>query len=173
MSPSADAGRPEHHAAKRLKTEDSRDSDDDASSRKSDEDDSAGYLDIRDPAAAGTDAGKDLEPPPQSTLFESSLPAVPDDKNAIEEYEVMRASQIEEEEAAKDSAASRVDSRKWIRGKSSIYVDAFNLALDTVLEDEADLFDEKEIQVFEEWRQLGYEAQYSVSRACKTTHIFP
>lgn len=39
-------------------------------------------------------------------------------------------------------------------------MDAFNLALDTVLEDEAHLFDSKEMVVFEQWRTLDYEAQY-------------
>ncbi|TPX11464.1 uncharacterized protein E0L32_007883 [Thyridium curvatum] len=91
------------------------------------------------------------------TAFETSLPPVRTDKEAIEEYEMMRASQAS---ATEDDDASRLDSRKWVRGKSSIYVDAFNLALDTVLEDEAHLFDEKEKRVFEEWRALDYEAQY-------------
>jgi len=90
------------------------------------------------------------------TAFESSLPPVLTDKQAIEEYEVMRASQASVEE----DAASRFDSRKWVRGRSSIYVDAFNLALDTVLEDESHLFDERERTVFREWRDLDYEAQY-------------
>ncbi|KAH7364599.1 VRR-NUC domain-containing protein [Rhexocercosporidium sp. MPI-PUGE-AT-0058] len=55
---------------------------------------------------------------------------------------------------------SRLTQRTWIKGKSSIYVDAFNLALETVLKDEGHLFDEKEMEVFELWRQLDYEAQY-------------
>jgi len=69
----------------------------------------------------------------------------------------MRASQAAEGE---DDVASRIDSRRWVRGKSSIYVDAFNLALDAVLEDEAHLFDDKETAVFAAWRDLSYEAQY-------------
>ncbi len=89
--------------------------------------------------------------------FESSLPPVRTDEAAVEEYEVMRASQASEPD---ETTASRLDSRKWVRGKSSIYVDAFNLALDTVLEDEAHLFDQREGAVFREWRGLDYEAQY-------------
>lgn len=48
----------------------------------------------------------------------------------------------------------------WTKGQSSIYVDAFNLALDTVLGHESHLFNEREMQIFKSWRQLGYEAQY-------------
>ncbi|KAJ4396773.1 hypothetical protein N0V93_000995 [Gnomoniopsis smithogilvyi] len=93
------------------------------------------------------------------TALESALPHVAADEQAIEEYEAMRASQLTSDE--KDGPpSSDVDRRKWIRGRSSIYVDAFNLALDTVLQDEAHLFDEKENLVFEEWRSLDYEAQY-------------
>ena len=44
--------------------------------------------------------------------------------------------------------------------RSSIYVDAFNIALDTVLEQEEHLFSEKEKAVFAAWRDLDYEAQY-------------
>lgn len=95
------------------------------------------------------------------TAFESSLPAVATDREAIEEYEAMRASQISQNDAGDaDDSAARIDKRNWVRGKSSIYVDAFNLALDTVLEDEAHLFDDKEKCVFDQWRALGYEAQY-------------
>ncbi|KAA8912775.1 VRR-NUC domain-containing protein [Sphaerosporella brunnea] len=44
---------------------------------------------------------------------------------------------------------------------SSIYVDAFNLTLDTVLREEAYLFTEEEAAVFARYRQsLGYEAQH-------------
>jgi Fanconi-associated nuclease 1 len=103
--------------------------------------------------------GPSLDSPPQRpTAFENSLPAVATDQEAIEEYEAMRASQSSQNEPADASAAA--DQRHWVRGNSSIYVDAFNLALDTVLEDEAHLFDAKEMCVFEQWRALSYEAQY-------------
>jgi len=54
----------------------------------------------------------------------------------------------------------RLDTGNWTKGRSSIYVDAFNLALETVLEDEAGLFDEMEIEVFNQWKALDYDAQY-------------
>ena len=88
---------------------------------------------------------------------ESSLPPVKSDAEAIQEYEAMRASQGD---TGGKTAESSVDSRAWVKGRSSIYVDAFNLALDTVLEDESHLFNEAEKAVFEYWRHLDYEAQY-------------
>lgn len=94
------------------------------------------------------------------TAFESSLPTIKSDEEAIEEYETFQASQTETEAESADNAASRLDSRKWVRGKSSLYVDAFNLALDTVLDEEAHLFDSKECMVFRQWRSLSYEAQF-------------
>lgn len=89
------------------------------------------------------------------TELESALPPVKTDKEAIDEYEAMRAS-----EDVPDDLKDRLSNRSWTKGKSSIYVDAFNLALETVLEDEGHLFDEKEMEVFKQWRELEYEAQY-------------
>jgi fanconi-associated nuclease 1 len=63
---------------------------------------------------------------------------------------------IEDSFGAADEAAS--DEKPLYR--SSIYVDAFNIALDTVLEHEEHLFNEKEKAVFAAWRGLDYEAQY-------------
>ncbi|KAK3991222.1 VRR-NUC domain-containing protein [Cladorrhinum sp. PSN332] len=94
----------------------------------------------------------------QQTAFEISLPAVVTDKAAIQQYEAMRASQSSQD--ATDSASTRLENRQWVRGRNSIYVDAFNLALDTVLENESRLFDTKEKHVFDEWKNLSYEAQY-------------
>lgn len=90
------------------------------------------------------------------TDLESALPPVETDKEAIEAYEVNRAA----EEAEKLGQEGRLKEGKWVKGRSSIYVDAFNLALDTVLEEERHLFDEAEMEVFAQWRALGYEAQY-------------
>ena len=39
-------------------------------------------------------------------------------------------------------------------------MDAFNLALDTVLEEEGHLFDEAELSLFKQWRELAYESRY-------------
>ena len=99
----------------------------------------------------------DVGIPGRVTEIESALPSIDIGKDAIQEYENLRASQIEEEEGVTDG---KPEQRKWVRGKSSIYVDAFNLALDTVLEDETHLFDDKEREVFNQWRVLDYEAQY-------------
>ena len=62
--------------------------------------------------------------------------------------------------STKEPGSSEAPEGSWINGQSSIYVDAFNLALETVLEDESHLFDAREMKVFNEWKQLGYEAQY-------------
>ncbi|KAK3628179.1 hypothetical protein LTR56_018791 [Elasticomyces elasticus] len=100
---------------------------------------------------------EDLEEQPRErrTDLESALPPIPSDKEAIEAYEATRAA-----EQSEDGVKDRLGERKWVKGKSSIYVDAFNLALETVLEDEAHLFDEAEHAVFTAWRDLSYEAQY-------------
>ncbi|RPB19861.1 coiled-coil domain-containing protein MTMR15 [Terfezia boudieri ATCC MYA-4762] len=43
---------------------------------------------------------------------------------------------------------------------SSLYTDAFNLALNTVLAEEFHLFSEQETEIFQKYRLLPYEAQY-------------
>ncbi|PNS17984.1 hypothetical protein CAC42_3943 [Sphaceloma murrayae] len=104
--------------------------------------------------------GEDLlapPPPERKTDLETALPPIRTDKEAIAEYEATRAAELVEELG---DAEGRLKARKWIRGKSSIYVDAFNLALDTVLEDESHLFNAAEIKVFDDWKALNYEAQY-------------
>ncbi|KAG8420990.1 hypothetical protein J3458_002898 [Metarhizium acridum] len=92
----------------------------------------------------------------EATAFENVLPPTQTDADAIEEYEQTRSSQKETD----DDGATANTKSLWIRGRSSIYVDAFNLALDTVLEEESELFDEKEMEVFRRWKELSYEAQY-------------
>ena len=88
------------------------------------------------------------------TQLESALPPVKTDKEAIAEYEATRAAEVDID--FKD----RLGQRKWVQGKSSIYVDAFVLALETVLDEESHLFDEAESAVFQRWRDLSYEGQY-------------
>ena len=39
-------------------------------------------------------------------------------------------------------------------------MDAFDLALQTVLDEEAHLFNEAEMEVFRQWKELSYESQY-------------
>jgi Fanconi-associated nuclease 1 len=94
----------------------------------------------------------------RKTDLESALPPIETDAEAIEEYEAFKASQAQEEEG--DQTAERLRDRKWVKGKTSIYVDAFNLALDTVLDEECNLFNKAEMEVFRCWRELPYEAQY-------------
>ncbi|KAL9079483.1 MAG: hypothetical protein Q9157_001646 [Trypethelium eluteriae] len=91
----------------------------------------------------------------QLTDLESALPAIKTDKEAIEEYEAQRVAQN-----AEMGLEGRMQRAEWVKGRTSIYVDAFNLALDTVLEEESHLFDAAEIGVFHNWKALSYEAQY-------------
>lgn len=111
---------------------------------------------VPDSDAESDDEDSDAPKPTVRTDLESALPPIETDKEAIEAYEISRAA----EETEKLSQEGRLREGKWIKGRSSIYVDAFNLALDTVLEEERHLFDEAEIEVFSQWRALDYEAQY-------------
>ena len=105
---------------------------------------------------ADSDEENDFPPKAaQTTELESALPSIKTDKEAIAEYEATRAAETEGLDLH-----DRLGRRKWVQGKSSIYVDAFNLALETVLEDESHLFDDAEMAVFERWRNLSYEGQY-------------
>lgn len=90
------------------------------------------------------------------TDIENALPPTQSEGDAIKEYEAFKSSQAS---AAEDGTTEKTRPM-WIKGRSSIYVDAFNLALDTVLEEESHLFNEKEMEVFRQWRELDYEAQY-------------
>lgn len=102
------------------------------------------------------DDGKAFISPSHGTDLESALPPIKTDKDTIEDYEASRAAQ----QGVDLTLEERLEKRKWVRGKSSIYVDAFNLALETVLQDEVHLFDEAELALFKCWRGLPYEAQY-------------
>lgn len=139
--------------SKRLKTFDSTD---DQESRDNSEDEFKpqtlkGFRDEA-PDSEEDESGNDVA---YITELESALAPVKTDKEAIQEYEAMRA-----DGQVSDDLKDRLHQRNWTKGKSSIYVDAFNLALETVLEDEGHLFDEKEMEVFNQWRGLDYEAQY-------------
>ncbi len=111
---------------------------------------------VDDPDAEGEDFIIEEEERDAQTDLESALPVIDTGEEAIEAYEAFKASQ----EERSDGAEERLKDRSWVRGKSSLYVDAFNLALDTVLEEESHLFDEAEAEVFRIWRHLNYEAQY-------------
>lgn len=89
------------------------------------------------------------------TDVEIVLPPTQTDAAAVAEYERLRSTQ-----ESRDKNAESGEGRRWIKGQSSIYVDAFNLALDTVLDEESQLFNTNEMEVFRQWRELNYEAQY-------------
>ncbi|KAJ5763099.1 hypothetical protein N7533_001780 [Penicillium manginii] len=93
------------------------------------------------------------------TELETSLPAIETDEHAIREYEASQ-SQTEQGDETEPGLHVRLRDGVWQKGKSSIYVDAFNLALETVLEEESHLFDSAELCIFNEWRGLAYESQY-------------
>ena len=141
--------------AKRLKREDSLDSSLSRTPSMDNRTESVPDRPMTSEIKDSEDEDEDL-PPSSQTDLESVLPPVKTDKEAIEEYEASRAT----EQASAEFIQQRLGARKWTKGKSSIYVDAFNLALETVLEEESHLFDEAETAVFEHWRNLSYEAQY-------------
>ncbi|KAJ5176512.1 uncharacterized protein N7482_002389 [Penicillium canariense] len=95
--------------------------------------------------------------PSSQTELETSLPVFQDDEHAIEEYEGL---QSEKDDESQPGLHVRLRDGVWQKGKSSIYVDAFNLALETVLDEESHLFNESEMEVFNEWKGLSYESQY-------------
>jgi Fanconi-associated nuclease 1 len=94
---------------------------------------------------------------PRITGIESALPPAAEGQEAVEQYKTMKSSQAS---AHDEDDTTETTQPLWVKGRSSIYVDAFNLALDTVLEEESHLFDGKETEVFKQWRGLNYEAQY-------------
>jgi Fanconi-associated nuclease 1 len=100
--------------------------------------------------------------------LEATLPDIRTDQEAIDQYEAQRtASQTE-----RDAREGRFRNQNWTKGMSSIYVDAFNLALETVLDEENHLFDDAEKALFGYWRKLGYEAQYlSVSHTTVNEYL--
>ncbi|KAI0974437.1 VRR-NUC domain-containing protein [Xylaria arbuscula] len=156
---------PEEHPKKKVKREEPYTSDTDSDDYQIEATVSKSWLNLpKDDSALVSPADDDVTESSENedvhtsgpTAIESSLPEIRLDKKAIEDYQNFKSSQGDDS----GSALSRLDSRAWVRGKSSLYVDAFNLALDTVLEEEAHLFDEKESKIFEEWRSLDYEAQF-------------
>lgn len=141
-------------SAKRLKTRDSLDS----SLSRASSPEGGDIVSTPRPESETADCEDENEGPGlgSQTQLETALPPVRTDKEAIAEYEATRAAQ----QASAAFLQDRLESRTWTRGKNSIYVDAFNLALETVLEEEGHLFDEAESKVFEIWQALSYEAQY-------------
>ncbi|EFR03137.1 coiled-coil domain-containing protein MTMR15 [Nannizzia gypsea CBS 118893] len=102
--------------------------------------------------------GQDAVPFDQEAGLEESLPSLKSGEDAVEEYEQWKASLGGESRVGETQ--QRFNQRGWVKGESSIYVDAFNYALGSVLEDESHLFNEAEKAVFDYWKGLPYESQY-------------
>lgn len=109
------------------------------------------------PAVEGEIAVEDEPPISNSqTELESTLPDIEGDILTVEEHGSLHpVGDVEEPDFLQ-----RLQDGKWRKGRSSIYVDAFNLALQTVLDEEAHLFNEAEMELFRQWRKLSYQAQY-------------
>ena len=154
---STNSHEPTPPAAKRIRRLDSNDS---SLSRRNSEAESESMADgvpVRTEIPDSEDDNEEDDAPRASqTDLESSLPQIKTDEEAIADYEVSRAAERTDFASLRD----RVAKGKWTKGQNSIYVDAFNLALQTVLEDEAHLFDEAESAIFAQWGLLSYEAQY-------------
>jgi Fanconi-associated nuclease 1 len=151
-------------AAKRLRRLDDADSSTSRGGSDSDaEDAEAKSLYISDiPFRQGTgdqDVDDSGEIATSQTEQELSLPPVGTDKEAIAEYETSRMMEERNGTEQKD-LEKRFGNRTWQKGRSSIYVDAFNLTLETVLNEESHLFDEAELAIFKQWKDLIYESQY-------------
>ena len=131
----------------------------------SEEEDSSTWLDTDIKAissvkreASGDDEEEVITSQYRATEIENALPLTQEDEDAaIEEYNAAISSQ---QNVSSPQGTSEKTRPLWLKGRSSIYVDAFNLALDTVLEDEAHLFNEPEMEVFRQWRDLDYQSQY-------------
>ncbi|KAJ3526006.1 hypothetical protein NM208_g11393 [Fusarium decemcellulare] len=139
--------------SKRAKREESPESNSDHSQQSDNERNATRKIDKSNPVEDEDQDHATSRP----TEFESALPPTNGGKEAIEEYEAMKSSQAS---AENEDGTTEKTQPLWIKGRSSIYVDAFNLALDTVLEEESHLFDDKENEVFKQWKALDYEEQY-------------
>lgn len=151
----------EHSASKRQKTKHTRD-DTPASFSESEDDCMANGAfkdeDLKDENDTNENrAVGDILKLHRPTEVESALPAIKAEKAEIEEYESKRAQGDGE---LSSELRDRIGARSWERGRSSIYVDAFNLALTTVLEEEGHLWNDAEKRIFAEWDKLDYDAQY-------------
>ncbi|KAL2810272.1 hypothetical protein BJX63DRAFT_322459 [Aspergillus granulosus] len=147
-----------------VSTPESKSTRDRDSGKETEDSPSDGTRDIKTENTRSTSADEGLlknnedDIPNSQTELESALPTVETDIQAIEEYE--SSQRVTEEDEQDLSPQERMRDGKWLKGKSSIYVDAFNLALDTVLAEEAHLFNEAEGEIFQHWRGLSYESQY-------------
>lgn len=111
--------------------------------------------------AVGSDTDAAADPKPDTdcpTELESALPDLDQGKGAIVDYEAIQP--FEKDPNISKDLEDNLSTQKLSTGRRSIYVDAFNLALETVLGEESHLFNEREKKIFDEWRGLSYEGQY-------------
>jgi Fanconi-associated nuclease 1 len=101
-------------------------------------------------------SGDNSEYPCSLAELETAQLSVETGKEATLKHKTLRAT----DESAPAELGARLHSGITATSRSSIYVDAFNLALDTVLKDECHLFNSTERGVFDHWKSLDYEAQY-------------
>lgn len=111
-----------------------------------------------DTFCSDTGVGESKPDTDDPTELESVLPHLGQGKDDIIDYETIQL--FEEDVDKPKDLEGNLSSQKLPSGRRSIYVDAFNLALETVLDEESHLFNEKEGKVFDEWCGLSYEAQY-------------
>ncbi|KFZ07942.1 hypothetical protein V502_09650 [Pseudogymnoascus sp. VKM F-4520 (FW-2644)] len=111
-----------------------------------------------DICGSDTDAVESRPDTDVPTELESALPDLDQGKGAIVDYEAMQP--FEKDRNISKDLEDNLSTQKLPTGRRSIYVDAFNLALETVLSEESHLFNEREETIFDEWRGLSYEAQY-------------
>jgi Fanconi-associated nuclease 1 len=127
--------------------------------RTSDKENTITDAEVEQPSPSPSVTGRETFPaddldqiPNSQTDLETSLLAIKTDEDAIEEYESSKDSKLGLHVRLRDGV--------WQKGQSSIYVDAFNLALETVLDEESHLFSVPEMEIFTQWRKLSYESQY-------------
>ncbi|KHJ35619.1 putative coiled-coil domain-containing protein mtmr15 [Erysiphe necator] len=131
----------------------------------------------KNPGMKNDDLGCELsieEETVRETDLELALPMTisqVDAESVIKDYKIIQSLKNEPQEEKLGLSQTSIidysihhDSDSFSDSRSSIYVDAFNLVLKTVLQDEGHLFNVKELEVFKNWRELDYEAQYLYTR---------
>ncbi|KAI5289450.1 hypothetical protein KEM52_000785, partial [Ascosphaera acerosa] len=106
-----------------------------------------------------TAAVRDIPEAAQSAL-DLTLPAPQDDTPDRQTEGDDSPAGDDAEDNQRLSPRERIARRFWRKGQSSIYVDAFDMTLDEVLESEQYLFDEPELALFDQWRTLSYGARF-------------
>lgn len=112
---------------------------------------------------SGLEAAENHRRPGEPTLAENDILTQDLDLDSHIRQEPTIDSSLPSPEVSEDGTQGAIPRTKDpITGcyTSSIYVDAFDLALDTVLKEEAYLFDPEEQEIFAKYRSLDYEPRY-------------